>query len=117
MGSLGAMQQELEDRCSRTRREDARREAGAGRHRGPGSVQGRLAAVHPPAHGRRARCDEGYCGCPTIEALAHAPEFIEISAAGMRESHVHDVQITKEARTIVPSERHPLASTPVECRA
>jgi IMP dehydrogenase len=39
----------------------------------------------------------GYCGCATIEDMRERAEFVEISAAGMRESHVHDVQITKEA--------------------
>jgi IMP dehydrogenase len=39
----------------------------------------------------------GYCGCATIEELRSKAEFVEITSAGMRESHVHDVQITKEA--------------------
>lgn len=39
----------------------------------------------------------GYCGCPTIDDMRHKAGFVEITAAGMRESHVHDVQITKEA--------------------
>jgi IMP dehydrogenase len=39
----------------------------------------------------------GYCGCATIEELRNKAEFVEITSAGMRESHVHDVQITKEA--------------------
>lgn len=39
----------------------------------------------------------GYCGCPTIDDMRHKACFVEITAAGMRESHVHDVQITKEA--------------------
>jgi len=39
----------------------------------------------------------GYCGCATIEELHEKAEFVEITSAGMRESHVHDVQITKEA--------------------
>jgi IMP dehydrogenase len=39
----------------------------------------------------------GYCGCATIEELHNKAEFVEITSAGMRESHVHDVQITKEA--------------------
>ena len=39
----------------------------------------------------------GYCGCPTIDDMRHKAAFVEITAAGMRESHVHDVQITKEA--------------------
>jgi IMP dehydrogenase len=39
----------------------------------------------------------GYVGCRTIEALRQNARFVRISAAGMRESHVHDVIITKEA--------------------
>jgi len=43
------------------------------------------------------RSSLGYCGCATIAELQQRAEFVEISSAGMRESHVHDVQITKEA--------------------
>ena len=43
------------------------------------------------------RSSMGYCGCATIEDLLEKAEFVEITSAGMRESHVHDVQITKEA--------------------
>jgi len=39
----------------------------------------------------------GYCGCPTIRELSTRAEFVEITSAGVRESHVHDVQIVKEA--------------------
>ena len=39
----------------------------------------------------------GYLGCETIAAMHERAEFVEITAAGMNESHVHDVQITKEA--------------------
>jgi IMP dehydrogenase len=43
------------------------------------------------------RASMGYCGCATIAELHDKAEFVEITAAGVRESHVHDVQITKEA--------------------
>jgi IMP dehydrogenase len=43
------------------------------------------------------RASMGYCGCRTIAELHEKAQFVEITAAGMRESHVHDVQITKEA--------------------
>lgn len=43
------------------------------------------------------RSSMGYCGCRTIAELHDKAEFVQITAAGMRESHVHDVQITKEA--------------------
>ena len=39
----------------------------------------------------------GYCGCGIMEEMRQRAEFVQITAAGMRESHVHDVQITKEA--------------------
>jgi IMP dehydrogenase len=43
------------------------------------------------------RASMGYCGCGSIEQMRDRAEFVEITAAGIRESHVHDVQITKEA--------------------
>ncbi|MDR5813161.1 MULTISPECIES: IMP dehydrogenase [unclassified Caballeronia] len=43
------------------------------------------------------RASMGYCGCSTITEMHEKAEFVQITAAGMRESHVHDVQITKEA--------------------
>ena len=43
------------------------------------------------------RSSMGYCGCATIAEMQEKAAFVQISAAGMRESHVHDVQITKEA--------------------
>ncbi|MES2026198.1 MAG: IMP dehydrogenase [Pseudomonadota bacterium] len=43
------------------------------------------------------RSSMGYCGCATIDEFREQAEFVEITSAGMRESHVHDVQITKEA--------------------
>ena len=43
------------------------------------------------------RASMGYCGCRTIAEMHEKAAFVEITAAGMRESHVHDVQITKEA--------------------
>jgi len=43
------------------------------------------------------RAAMGYCGCPTIKELSTRAEFVEITSAGVRESHVHDVQIVKEA--------------------
>ena len=43
------------------------------------------------------RSSMGYCGCRTIDEMRSRAEFVEITAAGWRESHVHDVKITKEA--------------------
>ena len=43
------------------------------------------------------RASMGYLGCATVADVHEKAEFVEITAAGIRESHVHDVQITKEA--------------------
>jgi IMP dehydrogenase len=43
------------------------------------------------------RASMGYLGCRTIDEVRTKAEFVEITSAGIRESHVHDVQITKEA--------------------
>jgi len=43
------------------------------------------------------RASMHYCGCTSIEEMQERAEFVEITTAGIRESHVHDVQITKEA--------------------
>ena len=50
--------------------------------------------VHQLAGGLRATM--GYVGCATIEEMRAKPKFVQVTAAGTRESHVHDVQITKE---------------------
>ena len=43
------------------------------------------------------RSGMGYCGAENIEKLHETAEFIQISAASLKESHPHDIQITKEA--------------------
>jgi len=43
------------------------------------------------------RASMGYCGCRTIDELHEKAQFVQITGAGLQESHVHDVQITKEA--------------------
>lgn len=43
------------------------------------------------------RSSMGYTGCATIEEMRSKPQFVRVTSAGMQESHVHDVQITKEA--------------------
>ena len=97
MGSLGAMQEGSSDRYF----QDAEGEDAAEKLV-PEGIEGRVpykgplsAVIHQLMGGVRAAM--GYCGCPTIEAMRTRAEFIEITSAGMRESHVHDVQITKEA--------------------
>jgi IMP dehydrogenase len=54
-----------------------------------------VAIIYQMSGGLRASM--GYCGCATIEEMQDKAEFVEITTAGIRESHVHDVQITKEA--------------------
>jgi IMP dehydrogenase len=54
-----------------------------------------VSIVYQMAGGLRAAM--GYCGCATIDEMRDKAEFVEITSAGIRESHVHDVQITKEA--------------------
>jgi IMP dehydrogenase len=95
MGSLGAMQQGAADRYFQDSSVNVDKlvpEGIEGRVAYKGSV---VAILYQLAGGLRASM--GYCGCPTIEDMRTRPEFVEITAAGMRESHVHDVQITQEA--------------------
>ena len=98
MGSIGAMQQGSADRYfqeSSTGNPNADKlvpEGIEGRVPYKGSM---LSIVYQMAGGLRASM--GYCGCATIDEMKANAEFVEITAAGMRESHVHDVQITKEA--------------------
>ena len=54
-----------------------------------------LAIIYQMAGGLRSSM--GYCGCATIDEMRSKAQFVEITSAGMRESHVHDVKITKEA--------------------
>jgi IMP dehydrogenase len=62
------------------------------------------------------RASMHYCGCASIADMQSKAEFVEITSAGMRESHVHDVQITKEApnyrRVIGPATPRGLAPLP-----
>jgi IMP dehydrogenase len=39
----------------------------------------------------------GYCGCRTIEEMKRLPQFLRMTAAGLRESHPHDVTVTKQS--------------------
>ena len=71
-------------------------EAGTGRRRRPCGLQGQCGGHCFPA-GRRYPFRYGYCGCPTIEDLKEKSKFVKISAAALRESHPHDIHITKEA--------------------
>jgi IMP dehydrogenase len=95
MGSVGAMQKGSSDRYFQDNEGNADKlvpEGIEGRVPYKGSV---LAVVHQLMGGLRASM--GYVGCSTIEEMRNKAEFVQITSAGMRESHVHDVQITKEA--------------------
>ena len=95
MGSLGAMADGSADRYFQDPANNADKlvpEGIEGRVAYKGSV---LAIVYQLVGGIRSSM--GYCGCATIDELREKAEFVEITSAGMRESHVHDVQITKEA--------------------
>jgi len=95
MGSLGAMADGSADRYFQDPANNADKLVPEGiEARVPykGSV---LAIIYQLAGGIRASM--GYCGCASIDTMRTQTEFVEITAAGVRESHVHDVQITKEA--------------------
>jgi IMP dehydrogenase len=95
MGSLGAMQQGSSDRYFQDNESNQDKlvpEGVEGRVPYKGSV---VAVIHQLMGGLRASM--GYLGCPDIPTVHAKAEFVEITAAGIRESHVHDVQITKEA--------------------
>jgi len=94
MGSLGAMAQGSSDRYFQDGEEQSKKFV-------PEGIEGRIAykgflneVVHQFTGGLRAGM--GYCGAKDIHALQQAT-FIKITNAGMRESHAHDVEITKEA--------------------
>jgi IMP dehydrogenase len=98
MGSIGAMQQGSADRYFQ--------ESSSGNPNAdklvPEGIEGRVpykgsmvAIIFQMAGGLRASM--GYCGCSSIAEMQEKAEFVEITTAGIRESHVHDVQITKEA--------------------
>jgi len=95
MGSLGAMSEGSADRYFQDAANNADKlvpEGIEGRVPYKGSV---LAILYQLVGG--VRSSMGYCGCASIDEFREKAEFVEITAAGMRESHVHDVQITKEA--------------------
>jgi IMP dehydrogenase len=95
MGSLGAMQKGAADRYFQDAEMNVDKLV-------PEGVEGRV-----PYKGSAVslmqqliggvRASMGYTGCATVDELRTRSQFVEITSAGMRESHVHDVQITKEA--------------------
>ena len=92
MGSISAMENGSKDRYFQT---DAKKLV-------PEGVEGRVAykgtledTVFQLIGGIRSGM--GYCGCPDIETLKENGKFVKITAASLRESHPHDIHITKEA--------------------
>ncbi|MBI4995483.1 MAG: IMP dehydrogenase [Rhodocyclales bacterium] len=95
MGSLGAMKDGAADRYFQDSDANVEKlvpEGIEGRVPYKGSVS---AVIHQLMGGLRSSM--GYVGCKTIDEMRAKAEFVEITSAGIRESHVHDVQITKEA--------------------
>jgi IMP dehydrogenase len=95
MGSLGAMADGAADRYFQDSTANVDKlvpEGIEGRVPYKGSV---LSILYQLCGGVRASM--GYCGCRTVDEMRTRPSFVEITSAGMRESHVLDVQITKEA--------------------
>ncbi len=95
MGSIGAMQQGSSDRYFQEMTAEAEKLV-------PEGIEGRVpykgslvAIVHQLMGGVRASM--GYTGCANIEEMRSKPKFVRVTSAGMRESHVHDVTITREA--------------------
>ncbi|MGA9992455.1 MAG: IMP dehydrogenase [Thiobacillaceae bacterium] len=95
MGSLGAMQQGSKDRYFQDTEANADKLV-------PEGIEGRvpykgtaLNVIHQLMGGLRSSM--GYLGVATIDEMHKKAEFVEITSAGVKESHVHDVQIVKEA--------------------
>lgn len=99
MGSIGAMKAGSADRYFQENDETTNPNADK---LVPEGIEGRVpykgsmvSIIYQMAGGLRAAM--GYCGCASVPEMHGKAEFVEITAAGIRESHVHDVQITKEA--------------------
>lgn len=94
MGSVGAMRHGSKDRYFQRDVDEAKLvpEGIEGRvpYKGPVSE-----TVHQLVGGLRAGM--GYCGCANIATMQTDAQFVQVTTAGLREAHVHDVQITKEA--------------------
>ena len=94
MGSMGAMKKGSRDRYFQDETEDMKLV--------PEGIEGRVPYKGPLSMNvfqlvGGLRSGMGYCGCQDIEELRSKAKFIRITAAGLRESHVHDVQVTQEA--------------------
>ncbi|HEX7914885.1 IMP dehydrogenase [Rudaea sp.] len=94
MGSLGAMQKGSKDRYFQDEADPDKLV--------PEGIEGRVpyrgplrSIIHQLSGGLRSAM--GYVGCATVDEMRAKPQFVRITSAGVRESHVHDVAITKEA--------------------
>lgn len=94
MGSVGAMRRGSKDRYFQPEVDEAKLV--------PEGIEGRVPykgpvaeMVHQLVGGLRAGM--GYCGCADLPTLKKEARFVRVTAAGLKEAHVHDVQITKEA--------------------
>ena len=101
MGSIGAMQQGSADRYFQEGEASTSGTVG-GAKLVPEGIEGQVpykgsvvGIIFQMGGGLRASMH--YCGCASIKEMHEKAEFVEITSSGMRESHVHDVQITKEA--------------------
>ena len=96
MGSLGAMAKGSSDRYFQDGSENAADKLVPEGIEGRVPYKGPLAPIiHQMMGGLRSSM--GYVGCKDLEEMRTKPQFVRISSAGMRESHVHDVTITKES--------------------
>ena len=95
MGSLSAMQQGAADRYFQDEEPDTDKLVPEGVE-GRVPYKGQLAPLLQQLTGG-LRSSMGYLGCSSVEEVRVKAEFVEITVAGIRESHVHDVQIVKEA--------------------
>ncbi|MBN3779403.1 IMP dehydrogenase [Burkholderia sp. Ac-20345] len=95
MGSLGAMKDGAADRYFQDNSANIDKLV-------PEGIEGRVACKGPIASIifqmlGGIRSGMGYCGCRSLDELRRTAQYVQITSAGMRESHVHDVQITREA--------------------
>jgi IMP dehydrogenase len=96
MGSLGAMAKGSSDRYFQDGSENAADKLVPEGIEGRVPYKGPLAPIIHQMMGG-VRSSMGYVGCKDMEEMRTKPQFVRISSAGMRESHVHDVAITKES--------------------
>ena len=92
MGSLAAMKQGSADRYFQEKDKKLVPEGVEGRVPYKGNVADTIFQLVGGI-----RSGMGYCGCPTIPELQERAEFVKITGAGLKESHPHDIYITKEA--------------------